>query len=69
MSLAELKDAVQELPPNELAELAAFIAEHDNAEWDKQIEKDAASGKLDSLFEEAERDRATGQLRDWPERQ
>jgi hypothetical protein len=58
MSLTELKSAVRQLPPKELAELAAFVSEQDNAAWDKQMEQDAASGKLDFLFEEAERERA-----------
>jgi hypothetical protein len=57
VSLTEIKSAVRELPPAELAELAAFISEQDNAAWDKQKEQDAASGKLDFLFEEAERER------------
>ena len=30
------------------------------------MDKDAASGKLDRLFEEAESERAKGTLRDWP---
>jgi hypothetical protein len=66
MSLAEIKKAVGQLSPRELAELAAFISEQDNAAWDAQIEQDAAAGKLDFLFEEAERERAAGKLRDWP---
>jgi hypothetical protein len=66
MSLTEIKSAVRQLPPKDLAELAAFILEQDNAAWDKQIEQDAASGKLDFLFEEAERERAAGKLHDWP---
>lgn len=69
MSLSEIKNAVRELSPKELAELAAFISKQDNAAWDKQIEEDAASGKLDFLFGEAERERTAGQLRDWPERE
>ena len=60
MSLAEIESAVRQLPPKELAELAAFVSEQDNAAWDKQMEQDAASGKLDFLFEEAERERAAG---------
>lgn len=67
MSLTEIKSAVRQLPPKELTELTAFILEQDNAAWDKQIEQDAASGKLDFLFKEAERERADGKLRDWPE--
>ena len=35
MSLAEIKNAVDSLSPEELAELAAFIRERDNAAWDK----------------------------------
>ena len=66
MSLAELKEAVRKLSERELAELAAFIAEQDNAAWDKQMDEDAASGKLDFLFEEADRERAKDKLRDWP---
>ena len=58
MSLSEIKNAVRDLSPKELAEPAAFISKQDNAAWDKQVEEDAAAGKLDFLFEEAERERA-----------
>ncbi|MGA3172384.1 MAG: hypothetical protein ABSE62_15385 [Chthoniobacteraceae bacterium] len=68
MSLAEIKSAVNDLSVKELAELAAFIHERDNAAWDQQIEEDAAAGTLDFLFEEAEKARAAGTLRDWPAR-
>ena len=67
MSLAEIKQAAAQLPPHELTELTAFLVERDQAAWDEQIEKDAASGKLDRLFEEADSERAKGTLRDWPE--
>ena len=66
MSLAEIKSAVRELSPKELAELAAFISKENNAAWDAQMEEDASSGKLDFLFEEAKRERESGQLHDWP---
>ena len=69
MSLAEIKNAVRELSPKELAELAAFISKQDKAAWNEQIKDDAASGKLDFLFDEADRERAAGQLRDWPEKE
>jgi hypothetical protein len=55
---------VRQLSPKELAELAAFISQQDNRAWDEQIEQDAASGKLDFLFEEAAREGADGKLRD-----
>ena len=69
MSLTEIKSAVRQLSPKELAELATFTLERDNAAWDKQIEEDAASGKLDFLFEEADRERVAGKSREWPERE
>lgn len=67
MSLAEIKQAVTKLRPEEVTALTAFLVELDNAAWDKQIEADAASGKLNFLFEEAEKERTRGTLRDWPE--
>ena len=52
MSLAEIEQAVKELPPHELTALASLVVKLDNEAWDKQIENDATSGKLDSLFKE-----------------
>jgi len=40
VSLAEIKDAVETLSPGELAELASFIRERENAAWDRQIDAD-----------------------------
>ena len=59
MSLAELEQAVKQLPPHELTALASLVLKLDNEAWDKQIENDAACGKLDFLFEEAEQERAS----------
>jgi len=67
VSLTEIKSAVRELSPTELAELANFILEEDNAAWTKQMDEDAAASKLDFLFDEADKERAAGKLRDWPE--
>jgi hypothetical protein len=67
VSLTEIKSAVRELSPTELTELANFILEEDNAAWTKQMDEDAAASKLDFLFDEADKERAAGKLRDWPE--
>lgn len=45
--------AVQNLPPTDLAEFRRWFSEFDSKQWDKQIEIDAASGKLDALANEA----------------
>ena len=53
MSLVEIKRAVTELSPKELAELAAFIRSQDELAWDKEIEEDfSPEGKHHSLLAE-----------------
>jgi hypothetical protein len=43
-----------------LAELRRWFAEFDAAAWDRQLEHDAASGKLDQLAAEAVADFRAG---------
>lgn len=67
MSLAEIKDAVDTLTPEELAELAAFIRTRDNATWDQQIDADfAAGGRLREVADEVRADIRAGKLHDLP---
>jgi hypothetical protein len=54
---------VESLPPVELAEFRRWFAEFDGSAWDRQIEQDAASGKLDQLAAEALADYCTGSTR------
>ena len=44
MSLAEIEKAVDELPPQELAKLAAYIARRDRITWAQKIEEDFSPG-------------------------
>ena len=44
MSLSEIEKAVDELPPNELAKLAAYVARRDKLAWDRELEKDFSPG-------------------------
>lgn len=48
-----IETAVEALLPEELAEFRRWFVEFDAAAWDKQIEQDAAGGKLDRLVAEA----------------
>ena len=67
VSLTEIKNAVDGLSPEELAELAAFIRERDNAAWDRQIDTDfAEGGRLHSVIEEVDADIRAGRLQDLP---
>jgi hypothetical protein len=65
VSLAEIKTAVDALSPEELAELAAFIRERDQAAWDRQIDADfAEGGRLRSVVEEVNADIRAGRFQD-----
>jgi hypothetical protein len=67
VSLAEIKTAVDALSPEELAELAAFIRERDQAGWDRQIDADfAEGGRLHSVAEDVRADIRAGRLQDLP---
>ena len=51
-----IEEAVQALPPQDLAVFRQWFAEFDLAAWDRQIEADVADGKLDHLLAEADED-------------
>src|SRR3954471_12310654 len=46
-----LEEEIGKLSATELAELREWFAERDAEEGDREIERDAASGKLNKLFE------------------
>lgn len=52
------------LSREDFARLREWIAERDWADWDQQIERDSAAGKLDFLREEVEAAKQRGELRD-----
>jgi hypothetical protein len=58
--LEAIEEQIKSLSPSELAELRDWLAEHDWAEWDRQIETDSESGRLDKLFAKARTDHAAG---------
>lgn len=64
-NIKSIERAVESLPPSELAEFRRWFAEFDAAAWDKQIEQDAASGKLDGLAAEALADYRAGLTREF----
>lgn len=61
--IEKLERDVRSLTKSELANFRAWFAEFDAAEWDRQIETDAASDKLDRLADEALADHAAGRSR------
>ena len=66
MSIAEIKSAIENLPEKDRSELNAWLQNWQSDEWDRQMEVDALSGKLDFLAEEAEQAYRKGEARPFP---
>ena len=62
-NVKSIENAVESLRPMELAEFRRWFAEFDGNAWDRQMEEDAASGKLDRLAAEALADHRAGSAR------
>jgi hypothetical protein len=54
MSVKEIEQAIAKLPAEELTELAAWFSDYLADIWDKQIERDLKTGRLDALIKEVE---------------
>jgi len=62
--LEAIEEQIQALSPEEMAKLREWLHERDAEEWDRQIERDAASGKLGKLFERSIEDHRAGKSRE-----
>jgi hypothetical protein len=58
-----LKEEIKKLTPEELIELREWFFELDAEQWDRELERDAASGKLHRLFENSLADHQAGKSR------
>lgn len=62
-SIDEIERAVRDLPAEDLREFRRWFLEFDAQLWDRQIEQDAAGGKLDRLADEALEELRQGRTR------
>ena len=62
-SVREIERAVSELPSEELRRFREWFAAFDEDLWDRQIERDLSSGRLDALVEEARTEHRSGRTR------
>jgi hypothetical protein len=67
MSLAEIKMAIEQLSFEERAQLAAWLHGWKDDEWDEEMKRDIAEGRLDDVLREVEHDIATERLRSEPD--
>ena len=55
---------IESLSSEDFARLREWIVERDWQNWDRQIERDSAAGKLDFLREEVQAAKQQGELRE-----
>lgn len=62
----EIEEAIDRLPPADFRRFAEWFRQREQQRWDEQMDRDSASGKLDFLFDEADRESNAAELREWP---
>lgn len=53
LTLEQIESAILQLPPHELQKLIERLSDLDYQQWDEQLERDIADGKLEALAQEA----------------
>ena len=66
MSIDQIKEAIEQLSFAERAELAAWLHGWKDDDWDEQMKRDIAGGKLDRVLREVDEDIHAGRLREMP---
>jgi hypothetical protein len=61
--LEKIEQEIALLDPKDVRKLATWIEEYKEELWDRQIEADAKSGRLDKLVESARKEIADGKVR------
>ena len=59
-TVQEIQEAIGHLSSDERAALAAWLLEREASDWDRQLEADIATGRLDWLRDEARGDLRAG---------
>ena len=68
MDLAEIQHAIEELPREQQAALAAWLAQRVQTEWDTEIERDFTTGGAGlAILEEMKEDVRAGKFRPYEE--
>ncbi|GFE70274.1 hypothetical protein [Chroococcus sp. FPU101] len=66
-TLSEIEASIKQLPKEDIRQLAIWLQDYLETQWDEQIETDLKSGKLDHLIAKAEADIAANNVRDLDE--
>ena len=60
----KIKAAIEALPEEEYVQLRRWFSEKDWEKWDREIELDSESGRLDFLIKEALDEKEKGKLKE-----
>jgi predicted esterase len=60
MDIDEIEAAISQLAPKDVVELLRWLEEYHAQLWDKQMEDDLESGRLDSFLAEVEAEYESG---------
>ncbi|MCB0254987.1 MAG: hypothetical protein H6649_09090 [Caldilineae bacterium] len=63
MNIQEIEVAIMKLPVPDMLKLATWLADYQQHVWDREIEDDLETGRLDSLLAEVEAEYKAGQAR------
>lgn len=63
-SVEEILSSIESLSREEFARLREWLYERDWERWDREIEEDSKSGKLDFLMKEALTEKADGKVKE-----
>ena len=58
-----LEKQIEHLDDESFAEFRAWFIEYEHARWDRQIEVDSSTGKLDSIIDEALAEHRSGKTK------
>ena len=61
----DIQTEIESLSEDEYSRLRNWFSEKDWEKWDRQIEVDSESGKLDFLVKEAREEKSKGKLREF----
>ena len=66
-TLSEIEQAIKELPTAEARQLAGWLNKYLDDAWDRQMQTDLSTGKLDKFIAKAESAIEANQVRDLDE--
>ena len=65
----EIEAAIDRLRPEEYRRFVQWFRAREQQRWDDQLDADSVAGKLNFLFDEANKESAEGPLREWPSKE